>query len=358
MGGGHTCARKGDGTLWCWGKNDYGQLGDGTVVSPKPVPVQVTALGANVVEVSAGGEHTCARKSDGTLWCWGRNNLGQIGNGTTGGANSLPVQVASLGTNVIGIVSGQDHSCARTGDGALWCWGQNYYGEVGDGTTATPRTSPVQATAVGTTAVEVAVGFYNTCIRKLDGTLWCWGANGFGQIGDGTTNSPKVAPVQVAAMGTSAVQVGTGAFTCARKADGTIWCWGFNNYGAVGDGTSVTPKPSPQQVTALGGPAVDLETGDSHACARKADGTLWCWGYNGRGEVGDGTTSPSTSPKLPVQVTVLGVDAVQVSAGDHTCARKKDGTLWCWGSNGYGQVGDGTTSNSRPTPVQTLLTCP
>jgi hypothetical protein len=203
---------------------------------------------------------------------------------------------------------------------------------------------------------EVTAGYYHTCARKQDGTLWCWGNNYHGQLGDGTTASPKPSPVQVTALGTSAVEVAPGYFyTCARKQDGTLWCWGCNSGGKLGDGTT-TGTPSPVQVTALGTSAVEVAASFSHTCARKQDGTLWCWGDNYYGQLGDGTTVwPKTSP---VQVAALGASAVEVAAGEaHTCARKGDGTLWCWGNNYYGQLGDGTTTD-KLSPVQVPLACP
>jgi alpha-tubulin suppressor-like RCC1 family protein len=387
-GWGNTCAVRSDGTLWCWGRNEGGQVGDGPTCSPypcgKPSPVQVTALGTSVVETA----NVCARKSDGTLWCWGTNNLGQIGDGTTI-AKFLPVQVTTLGATVVEVALGVDGGvCARKSDGTLWCWSQNDSGQAGDGTTITPVLSPKQVVALGTTVVQVAVGGRHTCARKSDGTLWCWGQNSNGQLGDGTTTDTRLAPVQVAALGTSVVGVHAGFFhTCARKADSTLWCWGNNANGQLGDGTSSGQsgcgpghdsvcRPDPLQVTALGTNVVDVVTGGSfysslfgHTCARQGDGTLWCWGSNAYGQLGDGTTAPKSSP---VQVTVLGSNVVGLAAGAvHTCATKTNGTLWCWGQNIYGDVGDGTQSGQscdsavtadgaacKLSPVQVAGLCP
>ena len=361
-GGYHTCARKADNTLWCWGANHEGQIGDGTTVNTKPSPVYVSTLSNSVVGVAAGHWHTCARKGDGTLWCWGRGAYGQLGNGTTSPTTS-PVQVTALGTSVVDVAAGEDHTCARKGDGTLWCWGYNGYGQVGDGTPPGLKASPVQITALGTGVLEVATGGSHTCARKNDGTFWCWGSNGFGQYGNGTYTSQS-SPMQITAFGTNVAEISAGQYhTCVRKADGTLWCTGENNHGQLGDGTGLD-KTSPVLIAALGTSVVEVAAGGYHTCARKADGTLWCWGFNWTGAVGDGTY---VGPRLsPIQVTALGTTAVEGAAGyAHTCARRSDGTLWCWGLNTYGEVGEGTVQGSKCSgpdlchlaPVKTLL-CP
>ena len=159
-----------------------GAIGDGTTTDQSS-PVQVTALGADVVEVEAGGAHVCARKGDGTLWCWGMNDVGQLGDGTTM-SRSSPVQVTTLGASVVGVSAGIRHTCARKADGTLLCWGLNGMGQLGDGT-STDRSSPVQVTALGPAVVDVAAGMYFTCAAKGDSTLWCWGESRNGQLGYG-----------------------------------------------------------------------------------------------------------------------------------------------------------------------------
>ena len=364
-----TCAIKQDGTLWCWGDNNWGQLGDGTASgqdcsgdSCELLPVQVTSLGTSVVEVAVGDDHTCARKQDGTLWCWGENYYGECGDGTTAGQDCngfkcrhSPVRVTSLGTSVVEVAAGYEHTCARKQDGTLWCWGANGSGQLGDGTKVA-KPSPAQVTSAGTSVVEVEAGNEHTCARKQDGTLWCWGYNRYGQLGDGTaSNLPSPSPVQVVSCPASTdagqdantadatdddvtsvcvsqfVEVAAGEYhTCAIKQDGTLWCWGNNNYSQLGDGTT-TQRLSPVYVTSLGASVVEVAAGGSHTCARKQDDTLWCWGQNDDGQLGDGTMKLAHSP---IQVTSLGTTVAEVAAGYmHTCARKQDGTLWCWGNN-------------------------
>ncbi len=317
---GSTCVLRGDGTLWCWGDNFYGQLADGST-KDNPTPTKVGALGTTVVDVVVGREHICVRKTDGALWCWGFNDNGQLGDGTQISKTS-PQQVVALGTSVVEVSPSYFHTCARKSDGSLWCWGLNKYGEIGDGTQIN-RLSPVQVGALGTSVAEVAAGGYHTCARKTDGTLWCWGRNATGQLGNGTTLD-SLSPVQVASLGSTVVEVAAGnAFTCARKADGTMWCWGSNFYGQIGNGTNVD-TPSPIQVAALGGGVVQIALGvtDDTACARKADGTAWCWGSNFVGQMGDGTF---VDKQLPVQVSALGTEVADVSANlQDACARKAD----------------------------------
>jgi alpha-tubulin suppressor-like RCC1 family protein len=345
----HTCARKKDGTLWCWGNNNYAQLGNGTD-QEKASPVQVSLLGATVIDVALGYDHTCGRKKDGTLWCWGRNDSGQLGDGTSTGKSS-PVQIVALAATAVDVVLGDYHSCARKQDGTLWCWGHNDSGQLGDGTTV-KKSSPAQVPALGATVVEVSLGGAHSCARKQDGTLWCWGRNDYGQLGDGTTVQ-KSSPVQVPVLGATVVEVSLGgAHSCARKQDGTLWCWGANYNGQLGDDTTASTS-SPVQVFVLGNSVIEVALGDRHGCARKQDGTLWCWGANYDGQLGDGTKAQKSSP---VQVVALGATVVEVALGGaHTCARKQDGTLWCWGANSsYGQLGDGTKAQ-KSLPVKVPL---
>jgi alpha-tubulin suppressor-like RCC1 family protein len=191
----HSCARKDDGTLWCWGTNDDGELGDGTKTA-HPTPVQVTALGNAVAGVAAGFAHTCAIKNDGTLWCWGRNDRGQLGNGTTIGSAS-PVKVTALGTTVLAVSAGITHTCARRTNGYAYCWGANENGELGSDA-PNDSSTPLQVTAVvlGSIVEEIAAGADYTCARNANGAVYCFGANTYGQLGDGTAN-PATMPTKV-----------------------------------------------------------------------------------------------------------------------------------------------------------------
>ncbi len=350
--GGHSCARLADGTVWCWGGNYNGQLGDGTKTN-KSLPVKVDALGSTATSVRAStGSHTCALKNDGTLWCWGFNNRGQLGDGTTVD-ETMPVQVTALGSLVVEVAVGSQHTCARKTNGTVWCWGWNDGGQLGDGTYDT-KSTPAQVAALGSSALEVAAGDSHTCARKADGTLWCWGNGNLGALGDGSA-TVKPTPVQVAALGTSVIGVTAGGgYTCARKSDSTAWCWGWNDKGQLGDGTT-TDKSIPVQLTTLGTTVSEIQAGFKGTCARRTDGSAWCWGANGLGQLGDGTT---TEQHTPVQVSMLSAAAELRVGLNGACARKSDNTVWCWGGGGAGQLGNGKSLSVNPFPVQAALYCP
>ena len=337
----YTVILKGDGTLWAWGYNDYGQLGDGTVVDRRS-PVQIgTDIDWSQIAVSGGGNHTIALKNDGMLWAWGYNQYGQLGDGTF--INRLsPVQIGT-DTGWAHISAGGYHTIALKNDGTLWAWGYNDYGQLGDGTVV-DRRSPVQ---IGTDIdwSQISTGGHHTVAMKGDGTLWAWGKNDYGQLGDGTVVD-RLSPVQIG-TDTDWAHISAGGFhTMALKNDGKLWAWGRNDEGELGDGT-VVDRLSPVQI----GTDTDwthISAGGFYTTAVKSDATLWAWGYNNEGELGDGTVVDRFSP---VQIGT-DTDWNQISAGGyHTIALKNDGMLWAWGYNQYGQLGDGTFIN-RLSPVK------
>ncbi len=336
----HTIALKSDGTLWAWGNNAYSQLGDGTTVD-KNAPVQVGS-DTKWVGIAGGRYYTLALKSDGTLWGWGSNTYGQLGDGTTTGQSS-PLKVRESNRDWLQVTMGQNHTAALKSDGTLWAWGNNQYGPLGDGTNVAKHI-PVQI-GTDTKWTGTAAGLAHLVALKSDGTLWAWGNNGNGQLGDGTTTNRQT-PVQVGADN-NWVSISAGsAYTVALKSNGTLWAWGDNGNGQLGDGTT-TNRQTPVQV-GTDTKWVSVSTGYSHTIALKSDGTLWAWGNNGQGQLGDGTTTNKTSP------TQIGTDTKWTSIGAgliHTLGLKSNGTLWAWGYNGAGQLGDGTTTN-RNSPLQ------
>ncbi|MBI5875088.1 MAG: hypothetical protein HZB81_04475 [Deltaproteobacteria bacterium] len=340
------------GEVAAWGYNWYGQLGDGTFSGDKPTPVQVLGL-TGVTAVAGGYLHSLALKNDGTVWAWGHNGSGQLGDGTFSGDKPTPVQVLGL-TNVTAIAGRSAHSLALKNDGTIWAWGDNYYGQLGDGTTETVwpygKSTPVQV--LGLTGITaVAVGDGHSLALKNDGTVWAWGYNWYGRLGDGTNNSSNI-PVHVLGLtGITAVAVG-GGHSLAIKNDGTVWAWGYNCWGQLGDGTTNSSN-IPVQVLGLTG-ITTVSAGIGHSLALKKDGTVWAWGANWGGQIGDGTGGNwdlGNDKSIPVQV--LGLTGITAVAGGmaHSLAIKSDGTVWAWGYNGGSQLGDGT-NNTRLTPVQ------
>ncbi|WP_242592715.1 RCC1 domain-containing protein [Corallococcus exiguus] len=341
-GGVHSLAAKQDGTVWAWGYNFSGQLGDGTSTR-RLTPVRVQGL-TGVTALAAGYQHSLALNPDGTAWAWGYNASGQLGDGTHTD-RSTPVQVQGL-PGVAALAAGDSHTLALKQDGTVWAWGYNAFGQLGDGT-VTSRPAPVQVQGL-TGIAALAAGYRHSLALKQDGTVWAWGQNSDGQLGDGTvTNRPT--PVQVPGL-TGVVALAAGdAHSLALKQDGTVWAWGYNAFGQLGDGTA-TNRLAPVQVPGLTG-ASSLAAGLHYSLAVKPDGTAWAWGRNSDGQLGDGTASGRLTP-MPMPGLTSGAS---LSAGYiHMLAAKPDGTIWAWGNNTQGQLGDGTVVTNRLTPVQVL----
>jgi alpha-tubulin suppressor-like RCC1 family protein len=343
----HTVALKSDGTVWAWGYNSSGQLGESPyTIMKRTTPAQVSSKILNsVTAVAAGSSHTIALRSDGTVLAWGHNSYGQLGDGTTTWRDT-PVQVSGL-SGVTAIAGGTFYTVALKLDGTVWAWGDNSSGQLGDGTT-TNKTTPVQVTGLsGIAAIAVGGGEYgyHTVALKSDATVWAWGWNYYGQLGDGTTTD-RYTPVQVSDLsGVTAIASGW-YHTAALKSDGTVWAWGNNGFGQLGDGTT-TNRYIPVQMSSLSGIAAIAVGGGEygyHTVALKSDGTVWTWGSNFNETTRQWITTP-------VQVSGLGGVAAIAAGKYHTVALKSDGTVWAWGINNYGQLGNGTTTNSA-TPVQ------
>ena len=337
-----------DGGLWLWGRNNYGQLGN-NAIADRSSPVQTVSGGTNWKLVACANYHTAAIKTDGTLWTWGNNAFGQLGDGSSIVHRSSPIQTVAGGTNWKLVAGGKEHTAAIKTDGTLWLWGLNNYGRLGDNTT-TRKSSPVQTVSGGTNWKLVACGTYITAAIKTDGTLWTWGSNGFGQLGDNTVANIS-SPVQTVSGGTNLIQVVCRRHIAAIKTDGTLWLWGRNNYGQLGDGSSIVHRSSPIQTVAGGTNWKLVSAAGTHTTSIKTDGTLWTWGNNNLGQLGNNSLTHRSSP---VQTVAGGTNWKLVAAGENTAAAiKTDGTLWLWGSNGFGPVGDNTVAD-RSSPVQTV----
>jgi alpha-tubulin suppressor-like RCC1 family protein len=344
-GADHSLALKADGTVWAWGWNGDGQLGDGTT-EDRLVPVQVSGL-TDVISISAGWYHSLALKQDGIVWAWGYNSWGQLGNGTTTPyymPNPAPGQMIGL-SGVIAIAGGGCHSLLLKSDGTVWACGMNRNGQVGDGTT-TDRNTPVQVRGLSG-VISIAGGGEHSLALKSDGTVWAWGWNVWGQLGDGNgggempyTNCYSALPVQAIGLSNIIAIAGGLVHSIALKNDGTVWGWGFNAQGQLGDGTT-SNRYTPVQVSGLSG-VIAIAGGEYYSISLASYGTVWIWGQM---EWGGNIWST-----IPVSVNgISGVKGIGAS-GSHALALK-NGTVWAWGKNNSGQLGDGSTI-SRYYPVQ------
>lgn len=338
----HTCAVIG-GALKCWGNSFYGQLGTGND-QDSAVPVAVAAPGGSVSQISTGALHSCAIIA-GAAWCWGENLAGQLGDGSPAVARYAPVAVANFGNAVSEISAALTHTCARTGS-ALYCWGDNGYGELGLGDTL-PRLTPALVDNFPLATLGIAAGTRHTCARGTGG-VYCWGNGSYAQTGHfGNSSLPQA----VAGVGSTLELSTRNAHTCVRTADGRAACWGFNTSGQLGDG-SADLRTSPVVVPGSYGAPVAVAAGINHTCAGTADG-VHCWGYNADAQLGRGTQT--TNESLPGPAQVIGQRPDSVAAGsEHSCAAVA-GAVLCWGDNEYGQLGSGAgPARWKPTPVPSL----
>ena len=378
-GASHTVALRSDGTIYTWGLNTNGQLGDNSTTQSL-VPVQVLGVGGedyltDIVAVAAGNSHTVALKSDGTVYAWGVNDNGQLGDNSTD-QSLVPVQVKGVGgdgylTDIIYIAATINHTVALKSDGTVYAWGRGTFGRLGDGAESTSLV-PVQVKGIDgegylTDIVSVAAGYTYTVALKSDGTVYAWGQNGNGQLGDDTQIN-RLVPVQVLGVGGTGYLAGITAIsagqyhTVALKSDGTVYAWGLNGNGQLGD-DSTTESHVPVQVKGVGGSdyltgIASVAAGYTHAVTLNTDGTVYAWGLNTNGQLGDDSTTES---HVPVQAKGVGgtgylTGITGVSAGTtHSVALKSDGTVYAWGRNANGQLGDDSTTQHNA-PVTTYLT--
>ncbi len=309
VGEDYACAVKAEGSLWCWGRNQYGQLGDGTT-SDRPSPVKVASLGNDVAQVAAGMVGTCAVKKDDSVWCW------------ASGKNPTLTPQLKL-TKQKSVALGMNHACALSGNGELTCWGNNALGQVGLAEGASGPSAPdAPPTVVLTQVSSVAPGASNTCATRVDKTLWCWGSS----------YSPVPAPLTN--LGGVAIEVsGSGRNRCVRAANQTVWCWGDNATGEVGDGTTLL-RAFPVPVSGLPD-VLEMWVGTGLSYVRRANGSLWGWG--------SGTLAPiNVNSQVGPDVKVL------MGGKRHACLLRNDGSVWCVGDNTFGQMGIGAASAGVP----------
>jgi alpha-tubulin suppressor-like RCC1 family protein len=351
MGQHHTCALTTQGGVRCWGDNSMGQLGDGTT-TPRLTPVDVAGLTSGVIAIAAGDQHTCALTSDGAVQCWGSNLSGALGDGSSAMQRSTPGPVSGLTSGVVAIGAGGADTCATVTSGSLYCWGLNASGQLGDGTN-TPRPMPSVASgltaSVQATPGSVAPGGDHTCVVLATGDVQCSGADAAGQLGNGQTEATNAYVAN--GLLDPAVSVASAlGISCAISAVAQVSCWGSAAGGGLGVGATAD-QPMPQRILVLAGVQA-IAGGVSHFCAVVgADAgmaaSVYCWGTGTTGALGDGT---ATSQNMPVAATGLPADIVGIAAGIGTCAVSAEGTVYCWGANTNGEVGDGTTKE-RDAPV-------
>jgi alpha-tubulin suppressor-like RCC1 family protein len=358
-----TCAVREDGTTRCWGKNDKGELGDGTTGGSRSHPAAVTGLGA-AQGIIAGTAHGCAVLKTGSAYCWGDNGAGELGAaGSTVGFSATPLKVGfapagphSVTTlpDVASLAAGDAHTCAALSNGEVWCWGSNDLAQLGDPSFAgskarQPNLVPglwVQGVSGHPPpARKLAAAGQFTCALLEDGHVWCWGLNNRGQLGRGSTGSFSKGepPAQVSGL-SNGVAIAAGHDQACAVSTGEVKCWGYNQIGLGNAGHSQT---SNVPVTIAGLTAVtDVAVGAMHGCAIKHDGSVWCWGDDSMGQLGSGR-DPNRG-QAPKAVAGLS-DAVRIAAGQfNTCVVERDGTVWCWGWNTDGQLGRPNPSASDP----------
>ncbi len=336
----HTCALMSRGAVKCWGYNQWGQLGNGGMTDAS-TPQDVAGLSSGVTAITAGFNHTCALMSSGVMKCWGANVHGELGNGGWSDA-STPQDVAGLSGGAMAIVAGGAHACALMSSGSVKCWGENEFGQLGNGGT-TDASTPQEVTGLSSGATAMAAGGAHVCALMSRGAVKCWGENESGQLGNGGMTDAST-PQDVTGLSSSAMAIAAGdRYTCAVTSEGGVKCWGRNGVGQLGNG-GTTDASTPQDVAGLSSGAMAIAAGGAHMCALLSGGGVKCWGYNVNGQLGNGGTTNANTPQDVIGLS-SGVTAI-VAGGQHTCALLSGGGVKCWGYNVNGQLGNGGTMDA------------
>ena len=344
-----------DGTLWAWGLNSSGQLGDGTTID-KWQNVNQSDTGTNWDKIATGGLHCIAIKTDGTLWAWGNPAFGRLGLGNVINLVTSPTQIGT-DTDWVSVTAGDSNSFAIKSNGTLWAWGLNDSGQLGDGTFVNKNVPTQIGTA--TDWAQVKAGAAHTIALKTNGNLWAWGLDNSGQLGVGAENNSTTTPIQV--PNTQFLEIATGQISSyGIKADGTLWAWGSNSYGNLGIGNTV----SQQQPVQVGTDTdwIKISSGITHVLALKTNNTLWAWGRNHRGQIGNNSLNFVSSPLQINAGTFYTTVIADCNIGGNNAnysfsmAIKTDGNLQSWGDNERGQLGIGSRFNFRQIPQE--VACP
>ena len=350
-GGGQVMAIRRDSTLWGWGNGQFGQLGALDTNTVIPTPKQAATVLTNWVGLAAGKDHTLGIRQNGSIWSWGHNQYGQLGNGSSPSpvfpSSLFPLNIGTS-TNWHSIAAGENHSLAIARNGTLWTWGLNDHGQLGDGS-ATNHEAPFQI-GNATNWFAAAGGSGHTIAITKSGILWTWGANASGQLGDGTTNDQS-SPIQISGFSDWTAVAAGRAHSVGLRQNGSLWSWGDNSNGQLGTGSS-SPSTLPIQVGTNSNWSF-ISAGERHTVAIRQDGTLWAWGLNSDGQLGDGTFTQRNSP---IQIGTNTTWVIAAAGNNFTVAETQDRRLWCFGNNDHGQLGSGTQSGSRSIPMRIVPT--
>ena len=343
----HSCARKTDFTVKCWGDDSRGQTGTGGTADGGLLATP-QAVGINdAIKIASGQNHTCVVRKSGKVSCWGDNQDGQLGNGQTNARSPTPVDVKSIG-DAVAVACGASFSCALRSGGGVACWGNGLGGQLGNGAKQLqPAPGPVSNLS---DAIAISAGESHACAVKATGKLVCWGDGVNGQLGTGD-QMERTTPAPVQALDSIVVVAAASRSTCALKKAGGVFCWGANEIGQLGSGAaSTSPNPSPTVVSGLD--AIAIWGGTNHACAVKRGGAVVCWGAGFQGQIGDGQPRVDASTPTPSPANVSGItSAIGVgTGGNHSCAPTSNGTILCWGENDRGQLGTGSPGGQLLTP--------
>ncbi len=338
--------------FWAWGLNDFGQLGTGSLVDESNPQAVSTPATITFTSLAAGEEHSCGLASGGAAYCWGRNHRGQLGLSNTTDAPTPQAVVMPSGVSFVSLASGEQYSCGLTSTGSVYCWGMNLSGQLGLGNTTWPFTTP-QAVVMpsGVSFTSLTAGQEFTCGLTSAGAPYCWGENFKGQLGLGSTTDVSTPQAVVMPSGVQFASLAAGgSHVCGLTSAGAPYCWGRNNEGQLGLNNTTSPQTTPQAVLMPSGVQfASLTPGYLHTCGLSLEGAAYCWGRNNHGQLGLNNTTDVSAPQAVVMPS--GVLFTSLAAGAyHSCGLTSVGAAYCWGRNDEGQLGQGTTASPRATP--------